>query len=219
MQVDNAQKQYNLSREAASKLLKVSMRTLDRYLGGKKLSSQLVNGRIWLNKEEIDSLLHDKNRAVVVDKVDMSTSKMSIGVHMDNVDNMDSPEQDAVDILSSQPRKISQQSGSGNAYKKLFEELRDELREKQERLEIANYRVGQLEAQVRNSIPMLEYHRENFEKQRVQQELSGKLEESTSLIKQLYLKIKYESFGKKLFLIILLGVLALQPLWLLLRDI
>lgn len=213
MQVDNIQKQYNLSRGAASKLLKVSIRTLDRYLTIKKLSSQVVGGRIWLNKEEIESFRVEKEQPVIVDKVDMSTSRMSIDVDMDKVDNLDGNDRDTADILSTQPRKMGQGSG---IYKKLFEEMKQELREKQERLEIANYRVGQLETQVRNSIPMLEYHRENYEKQKTEQDLRGKLEESTGLIKQFVTKIKYEQFSKRAFLLVLLVILALQPLWLLL---
>lgn len=213
MQVDNIQKQYNLSRGAASRLLKVSIRTLDRYLTIKKLSSRVVSGRIWLNKEEIESFRMEKEQPITVDKVDMSTSKMSIDVDMDKVDNLDSDDQDTADILSTQPRKMGQGSG---IYKKLYEEMKQELREKQERLEIANYRVGQLETQVRNSIPMLEYHRENYEKQKTEQDLRGKLEESTGLIKQFATKIKYEQFSKRAFLLVLLVILALQPLWLLL---
>lgn len=141
----------------------------------------------------------------MVDGVGMSTSELSIDTDVDRVDS--------VDILSAQPRKMGQGNGT---YKKLYEELREELHEKQERLEIANYRVGQLEAQVRSSIPMLEYHRENYDRQRAEQDLRAKLGESTSILKDLANKIRYERFGKRVFLFVLLIVLALQPLWLLL---
>ena len=219
MQVDNIQKQYNFSREAASRLLKASIRTLDRYIKSKKLSSQVIGGRIWLNKEEIDDFKQEKVRGVTIDKVDMSTSKMSIDSRvdkvdddMDNVDNSEVIEQEPVNILSTQKRKID----PGNEiYKKLYTELKEELNIKQERLEIANYRVGQLECQVRNSVPMLEYHKENYEKKRTEETLKTQIEESTTFIKTLSLKLKYAQFNKRIFLILLLVILALQPLWLL----
>lgn len=214
MQVDNIQKQYNFSREAASRLLKTSVRTLDRYIRAKKLSSQVISGRIWLNREEIESFKQEKIRGVTIDKVDMSTSKMSIDSRVDtvdsDVDNIDNSE--VIEPLSTQKRKLD----PGNEiYKKLYTELKEELNVKQERLEIANYRVGQLECQVRNSVPMLEYHKESYEKKKAEETLKSKLEESTSFIKTLSLKLKYAQFNKRIFLILLLIILALQPLWLL----
>lgn len=197
------QRQYNLSREAASRLLKVSIRTLDRYLKNKKLSSHLVDGRIWLEKGEIEAFKLDKSASVLVDNVDMSTSDLSTENEVDNVDNVEVIGQDFVDKT---PR---------DEYKNLYLSLNEELKEKQERLEIANYRVGQLEAQLKSSIPMLEYHREKYEIKKEQDELKNQITESTNLISRLSISIKYERFSKRVFLFILLIILALQPLWLL----
>ena len=44
---------YNIDRKTASKLLKVSMRTVDRYIVAKKVSIEKRDGRIWLDKKEI----------------------------------------------------------------------------------------------------------------------------------------------------------------------
>lgn len=211
MVVDNTSVRYGLDRKAASKLLKVSIRTVDRYIKSKKLSTQLVDGRIWLNKNEVEVLKLEKEAPVAVDNVNMSTPEMSTDVDMDKVDNIEVFEQGNVHTLSTQKRKAK---GENGVYKRLYGELKEELGEKQERLEIANYRVGQLEAQVRNSIPMLEYHRENFERKQHEEDLEKKIAERESLVKKLSTKLKYENFNKRVFLIILLAVLALQPLWL-----
>lgn len=223
MPLDNIQKEYNLSREAASRLLKVSIRTLDRYLKAKKMSTTLVDGRIWLNKKEIEEFKDLKSREVAIDKVDMSIPKMSIDTGVDKVDSgvdivdtMDIPPQDFVDILGGHGIKNfkTRQRTEDSVYKKLYTELRQEMDESHERLEIANYRVGQLENQLKNSIPLLEYHRENYAKEKFSDELKNKFNESMGLIKTLYLKIKYQKFTKRVFILILLAVLALQPLWL-----
>lgn len=224
MPVDNIQKKYNLSREAASRLLKVSIRTLDRYIKGKKMSTMVVDGRIWLSKGEVEQFKVDRGQKVIVDNVDMSTSRLSIDNVVDNVDGevdkvdtVTKSGDEFVDILTTPRLKKHNHDGDG-IYSKIYAELREELSEKQERLEIANYRVGQLENQLRNSVPMLEYHRENYEKKKAEKELKNKLNESMTVIQNLYQKIKYHKFSKKVFIIALLIVLALQPLWLLVLN-
>lgn len=219
MENDNSKNQFNLSREAASKLLKISMRTLDRYIKLKKLSAQVINGRIWLNKKEIDTFKIKRIVNLDVDNIDMSTLKLSTGLDVDNIDNGidnvdkdDTTNKNSIDILTTHKKKIFHDA---KIYKELHDEIREELREKQERLEVANYRVGLLEAQLKNSIPMIEYHREKYEKKKTEEDLKNKLLESLDLIKKLYFKVRYHKFSKWIFIILLLIILLLQPLWLL----
>lgn len=212
METVDIQKRYNLSREAAGKLLKVSVRTLDRYLKAKKVSSQIIDGRIWLDKDEIEAFRANKNKVIRVDTVSVSTSGVSIDDNVDKVDNGEVFSQDSVDPVSTKHERP--RSSSNETYKNLFLELKEELNEKQERLEIANYRVGQLEAQLRSSIPLLEYHREKYENKKVEEEFKTQLSESANMLKRLSLSIKYEKFSKRIFVGLLLIVLALQPLWL-----
>ncbi|MDA1060192.1 MAG: hypothetical protein O3B47_00160 [bacterium] len=192
------------------------MRTLDRYIKSKKLSTRTIAGRIWLDKGDIGRFKSEGYGQIKVDNVDMSTLKKSIDNRSRQVDN-GVDRIDKVDVFDGDSAgfKMRKNDAEGGTYKKLFNELREEIKEKQERLEIANYRVGQLEAQLRNSIPMLEYHRENYEKKRFEENLNKKLEQSTNLIKKLSIKLKQSNFIKRIFIIILLIILALQPLWLL----
>lgn len=213
METVDIQKRYNLSRETASKLLKISIRTLDRYIKAKKVSSQIVDGRIWLDKDEIERFKINKTKVIRVDSVDMSTSKVSIDNSADRVDNVEVFSQDSVHSVSTKHERP--RTNNNETYKNLFLELKEELKEKQERLEIANYRVGQLEAQLRSSIPLLEYHREKYENKKAGEELKTQFSESANMLKRLSMSIKYEKFSKRIFLIILLIILALQPLWLL----
>lgn len=213
MELVDTQKSYNLSRESASRFLKVSIRTLDRYIRSKKVSTQVIDGRIWLNKEELEALKTGRGGVIRVDSGHVSTDRMSMDDNVDNMDNVEVFSQDNVQTVSGKTGRTRPQ-GSGEAYKNLYDELRKELEEKQGRLEIANYRVGQLEAQLKSSIPMLEYHRERYEIKKAEDELKGKINESENLIKRLSLSIKYEKFSKRIFIIILLIILALQPLWL-----
>ena len=192
---------YSLDRKTAGRLIKVSIRTIDRYIKSKKLSTSVVDGRVWLSKRELEEMR------------DRKIDRMSTDTMVDEVDRVELVEHESVDSVSTKNRK---RKTSSAVYKKLFTDLKEELHEKQERLEIANYRVGQLEAQVKNSIPMLEYRQEIFETEQKEFKLQEQISEQNGLIKKVINQAKHEKFNKRIFLGVLLIILALQPLWLLL---
>jgi len=214
MTSDSSEKQYILDRKMASRLLKVSTRTLDRYIRSKKLSTRLIGGRVWLNKEEISAFKDSKDGYARIESIDVSIPKVTIDENGDVVDEQYSTSQNSVDRMSTERRKKS--NNEEEIYQKLYLELKEELKEKQLRLEIANYRVGQLESQVKNSIPLLEYHSENYKRKMAQEDLEIKLKDNESFVKTVTNQLKLERLNKRIFIIILLTVLALQPLWLLL---
>lgn len=217
-------KNYNLDRKAASKLLKVSMRTVDRYARSKKLSTMVVDGRIWFDKGEVERFRVKKVGVLSGATVDMSTSGLSIDASVDSYVNGVDTEPDKVDSVEFVDReyagfgdvKRGRKGEMDGLYQKLYVDTKRELEEKQERLEMANYRVGQLEAQLRNSVPMLEYHKENYERKKKEADLQSQLAESSTQLKKTNMELRYERFGKRIFLVFVLLLLALQPLWLLL---
>jgi hypothetical protein len=196
-----------ISRKDASKLLKVSMRTVDRYVKCGKLSMSTVGSHVFLDRLELLEL--KKSRQVV----DTYRHDLSIDKLVDRVDK-EEPEKEEL-VYSVSTRKAQPQSKNSKIYEKLFSELRTELHERQERLEIANYRVGQLETQLRNSIAIHDYHREKFLRDKDETELKNKIQESDSIIRRMVYKLKYEKLIKKMYLLLMLIIIALQPLWLL----
>ncbi|MFA6992683.1 MAG: helix-turn-helix domain-containing protein [Candidatus Gracilibacteria bacterium] len=200
-----SEKEYTIDRKAACRLLKVSTRTVDRYAKSKKLSTTPRNGRIYFDKREI-LLFRDKRMSI--DKVDMSTPDLSIDNGVDKVDNFESFGQEYVysGVDSVYKERSKKYQKGDEIYKKLYLEIKDELREKQDRLDMANYRVGQLETQVKNSIPLLEYQKERDKKEI----------EITEEKQRIMSRLNYEMISKRIFLTVLLIILALQPLWLLL---
>jgi hypothetical protein len=168
-----AQKTFDVSRKQAADIMNVSTRTLDRYIKSKKLSSKSIAGRIMLNRDEVDSFKKTRTHRNV--KKNKSSKKKK--VYEINTSYID-PEK------SKAPENTEEK-----VYKKLYEELRQEVRVFQQRLEGANYRVGQLESQVKSSVPLLDH-------QKV-------LTES-----------KKHKYNKKILYILLGAILALQPLWL-----
>jgi len=228
--MDNFTQKYNVDRKAASKLLKVSVRTVDRYIKKKVLSAQSVGGRIWLNKEDVvklgagsftgaqssyesESIQPVFYETPTIDtNVYQSTPVTSIDILGDNFQRKDE------DVSTSETVKNVKGSSGSQFYEKLYEEAHEELKEKQERLEIANYRVGQLEAQLKNSIPLLEYHRESSEKKLEKARMIEKLEHADLTIKAVSQKLKIEKYNKKVVFTVLLIILALQPIWLLILS-
>ncbi len=186
----NMKNDYQIDRKGASRLLKVSIRTVDRYIKQKKLSTRIVDGRVWLSRSEVTRSKYKTVSTPIVDNVDMSTPEMSIDNQVDNT-------VDTVNIVSTSK---TQRNGI-SIYKTLLVDTQNEVRENQRRLEMANYRIGQLESQISSSIPLLDFNKEKEEKRLV--------------IKQISTELKKERLGKLLLLLGLLTVLALQPLWLL----
>jgi len=130
---------------------------------------------------------------------------MTMGTSIDNVDKVEV-------IEAKDKQKVPKEENE--IYKKLYFDVKEELNMKQERLEMANYRVGQLESQLRSSIPMLEFHRDKYQADKEKQELKDKIEIKEKEVKEVFSRVKIERFNKRILLIILLFTLALQPFWL-----
>lgn len=200
---------YDIDRKKASKLLKLSMRTIDRYIVNKKLSTEHRDGRIWLDINEIKQLRQRKRQNTIndadIDKSIDNYHEKTIDMSIDGVEVMSHAH-----INTNNEKKES----SDVVYKKLFEELQTELKLKQERLEGANYRVGQLEAQLKESVPLLDYQRALGQEKAVQEKLQkdiGELEEKSEKMLQ---NLKEQKLDKKVYLIFLFLLILLQPLWL-----
>ncbi len=217
---------YDIDRKTASRLLKVSVRTVDRYLAQNKLSQERREGRIWLDKKEVLQL---KARRRVDTAVDMSTPRMSMDkIDLISVDTSIDNEgntfhavesEDGTIELHESPKKANPrprphvQDDQIEIYKKLYEELQEELKAKEQRLEMANYRVGQLEARVKDSIPLLDYKRdlagEQAEKGQIRKDLDANIMELNMSLNN----FREERFNKRIYLILLFILLLLQPLW------
>ncbi len=163
--------------------------------------------------------------------VDMSTPRMSIDksdlipvdMSIDNEGNTFHAveNEDGTIEVHETPRKASPQphararvqNDEVTVYKKLYEQLQEELKAKEQRLEMANYRVGQLESHLKDSIPLLDYKRdlasEQAEKGRLRKDLDSRMMELDMSLNN----FREERFNKRIYLILLFIILLLQPLW------
>ena len=205
---------YKVSRKDASQILGVSIRTVDRYIKSKKIPIKTENKRVMLDFDELKKIKNNMSPG----REDGTTRKRREKKTYNEKKENFSPVGGGIEIVedyygSDFAKEKNQQKESIPTFKKIYEELKEELREKQERLEMANYRVGQLESQIRNSVPMLEYHREKYLKEKNEKNSKAKLDDSKAVIVKLSKKLRYTKLSKRLYITILLIVLAMQPLW------
>lgn len=130
---------YTTTRETASELLSVSTRTLDRYLKTGKLRSKSIKRKVFVHSDDLAKL---SGRLRKKPKAKRRT------VHAD------SAAEPAVTVENAPEEKV---------FRELYAEATTELKTKQEKLEAASFRVGQLETQLKNSVPLLEYKQKEDE--------------------------------------------------------
>jgi len=214
---------YSVTRKQAATLLDVSTRTLDRYIRSKKLSARKKGGAILLNEEEIQNFKVAKFQNM------HGASPAVEGRAHRHIDSTQEASQTTIDGTTGAveetpaPSKTKALAKKNAARDEVFEELyglsRREIREYHNKLEAANYRLGQLETQMKHSVPLLDFQAK-AEQVREQEVLIGtkvkRQEEALDLLEQ---EIKAERLNKNIYIGLLFGLLALQPLlWLLLQG-
>ncbi len=213
-----------IDRKQASDMLGVSIRTIDRYIQRGVLDKEEINGRIFIDAKALKPLL---------DKKKIAAEYISSIQHTQSTHHVATPapqaSEDHFSAITSTARHDTRQEGDDQIYKNLYEELQEELKTKQERLEGANYRVGQLEGLLKESVPLLDYRKalsleaekrdelenllKHFEKDN--ETLNQTVESRRTELEQLSRKLALEKFNKKVFVTILIILFLLQPLWLL----
>lgn len=135
---------------------------------------------------------YTKNKKTSSDKLRQSETKILI----------------TVDELSN----LTELKKEAEIYKKLYTESLKELQQKQERLEGATYRVGQLESQVKQSVPLLEYRQK--EEEVIQLKDNVKKNELQYQKKLFHIKkeLQESKLMKNIYIFILLSVLVFLPI-------
>lgn len=226
-----------LDRKQAADLLKVSVRTVDRYIQRGLLSTDQVNGRIFIKFKDLKPLINQKKlkdkylqeieqASTVVEDSDSSIQSKYSSNQFTEISSNKSDESEQLDQLDRQHLNLGQDN---SIYKRLYEDLQEELKQKQERLEGANYRVGQLEGLLKESVPLIEYRKaiaSESQKREELEDLLNSFEKDNELLnqtveskkvelEQVSQKLETERYNKKVFVIILIILFLLQPLWLL----
>ncbi len=220
-----------VDRIQASKLLKVSVRTIDRYIKSGKLAAYQKNGRIWLKRSDVV----DIGRGQLVVK-----NPESLHTYEDTQIENHSPIRGTGARTAPSVQEINSALNGAQAlgatdthfYKDLYEEAQKRLTEYQRKFDTATERMTDLESQIlklsaqqissavqtsvqassqtRRNIEGMDSHESRLEIELMKKEVSEK-EKEISTIKSL---LEKEKVNKNAFAIITYTLLALQPvLW------
>jgi excisionase family DNA binding protein len=212
---------FAVSRKAAADLLEVSTRTIDRYIRTKKLAARKKGGNILLNEEELDNLKVAKFQRM---HGASPSGPGRVHRHIDSTEGtktiVDADTGKVEEkVVEKKTKAIAKTGARDQVFEELYDLSRREIREYHNKLEAANYRLGQLETQMKHSVPLLDYQ-EQTESLRDQEEMvTGKMKHQNETIESLSHEIKGERLNKNIYIGLLFGLLALQPLlWLLLQS-
>ena len=207
-----------IDRKTASKMLKTSMRTIDRYRQKGMLSTAIMENKIYLKKKEIEDFINRHSRQSEKTFVSIDSSRDSRDKNVDNVENDNIGDVGKKDDVKTQFHQHDRELDLVEYYKKMYEEISGELREKQSKLEGANYRVGQLESQLRWSVPLIEHQQETkkllLDGEHFKKVAAGQEEMAKKAGKNFYI----ERLNKRIYLGLVLALILLQPLWLFLAK-
>lgn len=148
----SAQKDFcSITRDEAAEKLGISIRTLDRYLKRGKLKFKLSPSRqVLIHAGELE--------------------KLGGKIHAQ-------PKTKTAPRKASEPEtvEVATEAVEEKIFRELYEEASKDLKAKQEKLEAASFRVGQLEAQLKSSVPLLEFKQKESEMQSENSKLKEKL--------------------------------------------
>lgn len=216
-----------LDKKKAADLLNISVRTLDRYISKGILPKQEIAGRIVISLKDLKPLLDQKkSEHDLLNSINSNFQQNRL-----RPENNSLPTETTIEEIGDSPSSenfTSKTAAEPPIYQRLYEELQQELKSKQERLEGANYRVGQLEGLLKESVPLLDYRKalalENQKRQEIEQLLNTFEKDNENLnqaidakkneLDHLTRRLEQEKLNKKVFLIILIILFLLQPLWL-----
>ena len=199
-----------LDRTEASKILKVSTRTVDRYVRKYRFKTKKNGRKVLLKKEDVDQIIQEHVGQFIdisSTKLDKKLDKNSVQNEVDNVSNI------TVKNVEVKERVSENEGNTENKiYKKLYEDTKEELKQKQERLEAATYRVGQLESQIKNSVPLLDFNRKEKELKEAQLVMEKRAIEEQQRFYRMERSLKTERIAKWIYLSLAGLLLVVEPI-------
>lgn len=199
---------FNIDRQSAAKVLSVSVRTIDRYIASGEIRKVKTRGRTWLANDDIKRLLSQAGGA----------KRDTVASHFFPDVSRDDSESEVVSKLRKDPQikqKEEVLSDNNNLnYKKLYTEAKEELVNKNKKLQQAIYRIGQLETKIKQMVPQIELQKQQKllqQSNRNYQELINQETQKREVvtrnllekIKQTEHELENEKFNKAIFALLL----------------
>ncbi len=183
---------YTITRQQASQILWISTRSIDRYIKSGKIRAKKIWKIVYLNKEDIDILSwkHNTSQEIIIENKDLSEEANEN--ESKNIVKKDDYEK----ILSS--------------FDKVFNSLREEIKQKDEKIQILSVKLWRMEEIVKNSVNLIDYKKSQFLLEESKNKLNQDLKKIEKEKQKLENELKYERTTNKLliFFVIVLLILA-----------
>jgi len=193
-----------VDREQASEILKVSTRTVDRYIRKYKLKTKKKGRTLLIRRQDVDKVIEDQ----VGHLVDLNVPQFQNPLKKESNNDKSLT---VKNIKVDQVKTAKPTNEAEKVYRDLYNETKRDLHAKQERLEAATYRVGQLEAQLKNMVPMLDYTQKEKQLKVSQEALELRAIENQQSLDKMEKKLKTERMAKWIYLFSTAFFLALWP--------
>jgi excisionase family DNA binding protein len=138
---------YIRTREEAAQFLEISTRTLDRYVKSWKIRSKRIGKIVYVHEEDVLGFKHG----------DPELIRPTDSVHKKSSAFVQDPELIIYDSSESNRNKDTSVS-----YKELYQDVLIKVQEKDKVIQELSYRAGQAEAELKNSVSMIEHKKQTF---------------------------------------------------------
>lgn len=192
-----------VDRDEASTILKVSTRTVDRYIRKFRFKTRKDGRRVLIKRNDVNKIIEKH----IGQFVDIKTTTLDNGKgNQKTADNAP-----GFEIKDIKVESVKRSDKEDSVYKGLYSEAKTELKEKQSRLDAATYRVGQLEAKVETMVPMLDYTRKEKELKEAKGAIEQKELEKLHEVRRMEHKLKTERMAKWIYLSLVALLLVAEP--------
>ncbi len=189
-----------VDRDEASTILKVSTRTVDRYVRKFKFKTRKDGRRVLIKRADVDKIIEEH----IGQFVDIKSTKLN--------KQEEAKKKTEIAVKDIKVESVKKSDNEEKVYQGLYIEAKKEIKEKQERLDAATYRVGQLEAQVKTMVPMLDYTRKEKELKEAKSTIEQKELERLQQIQKMENKLKTERLAKWIYLSLVGALLVIEPI-------
>ncbi|EKD93317.1 MAG: hypothetical protein ACD_28C00179G0001 [uncultured bacterium] len=189
-----------VSREEAAELLNISIRTLDRYIRRNYFEIKKVDRSVWISRPSLERF-YDSH---YVPKTSETESPSETGEPVDTVVHsteeslIKSPLHERIELSAHE--HTYPEMNPATIYKSLYEDLKPKYEEQQKRLEGAHYRVGQLEAQVKTMVPLIEFKRERQQTLLLEKQYKESMDKASTQFSRLKSLFEGERLNKNIYM-------------------
>ena len=177
---------FTIDREDGAEMLGISTRTLDRYIRSGKLRAKKRGKKVFLHTEDV-MRMKESDTSDIPRMHPKSEEEMAL---------------EPTSQFITKPLIVS--------YKDLYEESKAQLARKDELIQDLSYRLGNLESELKNSIPMLEYKKATFLLESSQSKSDEERKELTYKAEKYADEIKKEQNTNMILIIVLSFVLMVS---------